>query len=113
MAEPRLRALSIVASVHQVVSFGAQIVAILWRRWRYEAKQREILLGSRYGRLVVFVVTKFLTDTAIRYDRVERDVLNGSAEDALAFKQAITDECNMTAITVSVSRDLNLGTVYV
>lgn len=73
--------------------------AIRVRQW--------VLLAKRYGMSIAFLVTFLSNDTAIRYERVERDVLNGSAEDALAFKQAITDECNMTAIAVSVSGDLS------
>ena len=57
-------------------------------------------LQRSYGRSVAVLVTFFLRDTATQYERVESVVLPSENEDILAFRQAITDECNMTAVAV-------------
>ena len=60
-------------------------------------------LRRYYGPFVASLVAIFLPDTAKQYERVERVVLHGKPEDALAFRQAVTDECNMTAVAVGRS----------
>ena len=60
-------------------------------------------LSRCYGPFVALLVSTFLSDTAKQYERVERVVLQGKPEDALAFRQAVTDECNMTAVAVGRS----------
>ena len=60
-------------------------------------------LRRYYGPFVALLVSIFLPDTAKQYERVERVVLQGKPEDALAFRQAVTDECNMTAVAVGPS----------
>ena len=60
-------------------------------------------LRRYYGPFVALLVTILLPDTAKQYERVKRVVLQGNPEDALAFRQAVTDECNMTAVAVGRS----------
>ena len=57
-------------------------------------------LIDKYGLPIGLPVSILLRDTATQYERVERDILHGSNEEALSFRQSITDECNMTAIAV-------------
>ena len=57
-------------------------------------------LTRSYGRAVAFFLLFFLRDTATRYEGVESLVLQGENDNVLAFKQAVTDECNMTAVAV-------------
>lgn len=57
-------------------------------------------LKRSYGRTTALLVTAFLRDTATQYERVESVILPGEHDDVLAFRQAVTDECNMTAVAV-------------
>ena len=59
-----------------------------------------VSLRRYYGPFIALLVSTFLPDTAKQYERVERVILQGKPEDALAFRQAVTDECNMTAVAV-------------
>lgn len=60
-------------------------------------------LKRSYGRTTALLVTAFLLDTATQYERVESVILPGEHDDVLAFRQAVTDECNMTAVAVRQS----------
>ena len=75
------------------VSAASYFIQDTWR-------QRELLKRS-YGAGIATFVSFILPDTVSRYERVERDILNGSDENALTFRQTSTDECNMTAVAVS------------
>ena len=57
-------------------------------------------LKRSYGRTTALLVTIYLRDTATQYERVESVILPGEDDDVLAFRQAVTDECNMTAVAV-------------
>lgn len=59
-------------------------------------------LRRSYGKVTSVVVTTISPDTAIRYARLEQDVLRGSAQNVLTFRQSVTDDCNITAVIVSV-----------
>ena len=61
-------------------------------------------LKRSYGPTIAVLVTLLLRDTATQYERVESVVLPGENDDVLAFRQAVTDECNMTAVAVGQSR---------
>ena len=54
------------------------------------------------GKVTSVVVTTISPDTAIHYARLEQDVLRGSAQNVLTFRQSVTDDCNITAVIVSV-----------
>jgi len=58
------------------------------------------LLGQNYGSQVATFVTLLLPKTATQYEQIDAEVLHGGDEETLAFRQAITDESNMTAIAV-------------
>ena len=60
-------------------------------------------LKRSYGRTTALLVTAFLRDTATQYERVQSVILPGEHDDVLAFRQAVTDECNMTAVAVGRS----------
>ena len=57
-------------------------------------------LQRSYGHSIAVLVIVLLRDTATQYERVESVVLPGQNEDVLAFRQAVTDECSMTAVAV-------------
>lgn len=58
------------------------------------------LLGQNYKPLVATFVTVVWPETATQYEQIDAKVLHGGDEETLAFRQAITDESNMTAIAV-------------
>ena len=58
-------------------------------------------LVSNYGPIIGLAVSFFLGNTASQYFRIQRSVLKGKDEDAVQFREAVTNECNMTAIAVS------------
>lgn len=87
--------ISSVASVIAIVQLSIQIFTI-------SVRYQQRLLIRNYGLPVGLPVSLLLRDTATQYERIEKDILHGRDADALAFKQAITDECNMTAVAVSL-----------
>lgn len=64
--------------------------------------QQQVLI-RRFGVPLGIFISVVLRDTANRYEKIEKEVLNGTDTEALAFKQSVTNECNMTAIAVSPS----------
>ena len=58
-------------------------------------------LSRTYGPHVALIITTVSPNTASEYDRLERVVLRGREEEALLFRDAVANECNMTAIAVS------------
>ena len=66
--------------------------------------QRRALVDN-YGPAVGLPVYFFLGNTATQYLRIQRSVLNGKDQDAVEFRQAVTYECNMTAIAVRTPSD--------
>lgn len=81
--------LSVTASVLVTVDIAIRI-----------ANKQRNTLTKNYGWAIGIPVSLILPDTANRYERIEKDVLNRDDEEALAFRQSITDECNMTAVAV-------------
>ena len=75
-----------VSLILQALNSGA------WRRHR--------LIRQNYGSNIATLVVFFLGDVASSYERIGIEVLNGPTENAISFRQAVTDECNMTAIAV-------------
>ena len=75
------------------------------RKYYYDilAKERaeRSLLDQNYGSVVATVVSVSSPEIATQYKQVDTKVLHGGEEETLAFRQAITDESNMTAIAVS------------
>lgn len=81
------------------LSVTAGAASILVTAIRIANKQRNTLTKN-YGWDIGILVSLLLRDTPNRNERIEKDVLNGDDEEALAFRQSITDECNMTAVAV-------------
>ena len=59
-----------------------------------------LLLGKNYGFVIAFFVSACLPDTASQYERIQNEILRGPKENAMTFRQTVTDECNMTAVAV-------------
>ncbi|KAG8533560.1 uncharacterized protein KY384_001300 [Bacidia gigantensis] len=91
MADP----LSVVAALFATISVAQQAFQLV-------ASQRFSSLERSYGSFVALFVSTFLRNTAGQYERIERIVIRGRDEDALAFRQAVTDECNMTAVAGAI-----------
>lgn len=57
-------------------------------------------LERSYGSLAAVIIIYTPVDVAAQHERVERIVVEGKDKDAFAFKQAVTNECSMTAVAV-------------
>ena len=58
-------------------------------------------LSQTYGSHVALIVIIIFPNTASEYARLQRVVLRGRRDEALLFRDAVANECNMTAIAVS------------
>ncbi|KAL8703546.1 MAG: hypothetical protein Q9201_003276 [Fulgogasparrea decipioides] len=67
-------------------------------------KTTRYILSKRYGLLERATLALLLPSIFIpeKYKQVEKFILNGRDEDTLVFRQAITDECNMTAVAGAI-----------
>ena len=65
--------------------------------------QQHQLLARNYGAFIASVVAWLSPETPRQYERIHNSILRGSKEEAMSFRQAITDECNMTAVAVSLA----------
>ena len=63
-------------------------------------RRQKSRIANNYGPFIGTVVTVILRGTATQYERIEKAILYGGDEEALAFRQAVTNECNMTAVAV-------------
>ena len=61
------------------------------------------IFSRTYGTTLGWIITIFFGKTATEYERISQVVLRGTDEEALRFRGAVTSECNMTAVAVSVS----------
>ena len=95
--------LSVSWGVVSVVS--ALVKAMLWSKAReaarFEKEAQRVALVANCGPTMGSAVSFVLGDTASQYFRIQRSVLKGKDEDAVQFREAVTNECNMTAIAVS------------
>lgn len=96
-----MEVIGVIASTIPLISAAASVRKQLVG-YRYK------LLSRDYGTLVASFVSAFFPDTAEYHDRVQRLILNGNEEDTVAFRQAVTDECNMTAVAVGQSARIKL-----
>ncbi|KAL9117973.1 MAG: hypothetical protein Q9187_005485 [Circinaria calcarea] len=62
----------------------------------------ELRSWDTYGQTTALLVSTIFRNTADEYERVERVVLRGGDKEALAFRQSVTDECNMTAVAGAI-----------
>ena len=72
---------------------------------RTQRSAQKKALVENYGPAIGLPVFFFLGNTATQYLRIQRTVLNGKDQDAVEFRQAVTYECNMTAIAVRLPPD--------
>lgn len=61
-------------------------------------------LKRSYEHTTALLVTVYLRDIVTQYERVESVILPGEHDNVLAFRQVVTNECNMT--TVAIGRSL-------
>ena len=89
-----------------VISVLSTIVKVkLWfeasEAARIQREAQRVALVGNYGPIIGWAVSFFLGNTASQYFRIQTSVLKGKDEDAVQFREAVTNECNMTAIAVS------------
>ena len=65
--------------------------------------QQHELLARKYGAFSASVVAWLSPETAGQYESIHYYILRGSKEEAMSFRQAITNECNMTAVAVRLA----------
>ena len=92
-------ALSIVSAIAVVVSLTEGVFGAA----RTQRNAQGNALVESYGLAVGLPVHFLLSNTSMQYLRIQRTVLNGEDQDAVDFRQAVTNECNMTAIAVRTS----------
>lgn len=88
----------------------ARLLSILRASYSYNSYNEILQLASRqqleliarnYGPFLSTTVATHLPETARQYESIHYDILRGSKEEAMSFRQAVTDECSMTAVAVS------------
>ena len=89
--------ISAIIDTVRLINFGYKLYAAA----RTQQNAQKDLLVRNYGWRLGVAVSLLLGDTAMHYYRIDTCILNGNDKDAIAFRKAITDECNMTAIAVS------------
>ena len=70
---------------------------------RLATRQQQELLRRHYGAFCASLIASLSPETAAQYESIHRHILQGRKEEAMSFRQAITDECNMTAVAVSLA----------
>ena len=89
-------------------SVTASVIALLDRSFTiYRAalqlandRQHE-LLARNYGAFCASMVAWLSPETPRQYESIHNHILRGSKDGAMSFRQAITNECNITAVAVS------------
>ena len=99
---PLVSVLGLAGPAIQFMSIGLRFLDASKAARTQRSAQKDALVGN-YGHAVGVPVSLLLGNTATQYLRIQRSVLNGNDEDAVEFRQAVTDECNMTAIAVRTS----------
>ncbi|KAI9705105.1 MAG: hypothetical protein M1836_006888 [Candelina mexicana] len=101
-----MEALSLVSNAITFVGFAVSVSKLTRKAYydRVQATKRveSSLLGRNYGSLVAFIVTVCWPETATQYEQIDAKVLHGGEEETLAFRQAIINESNMTAIAGAI-----------
>ena len=80
--------------------FSPTTFALLQLRLQLLSSETTSLVNT-YGLFVGLYVSFLWPGTASEYERIRRVILNGGDEEAFAFRQSVTDGCNMTAVAVS------------
>ena len=86
--------LSTAAALLSIVSLASRVIG------KQFLEATEVLIDN-YGPIAGVALAFYFGSTAPQYLRIQRSVLNGKDEDAVQFRQAVVNECNMTAIAVS------------
>lgn len=79
------------------------VVSFLHRARRIYSGGRDVGYSSlqrSYGPLAAILFLYLPFDIAAQHGRVERILIEDNDEHTLGLRQAVTDECNMTAIAV-------------
>lgn len=85
------------------LSFSASVIGLISitsRTFSWFVAVKYGSLSLNYGPTVALFISTVFPNTATYHERVQRTILDGNDENALAFRQAVTDECNMTAVAV-------------
>ena len=84
-----IHAMGLASSVIRLVDLGLRIQA------------RNInTISHSYGLIAGILISTCFPKTASDYERLQRTVLRGSDQDTLRFRDAVNNECNMTAVAV-------------
>lgn len=86
--------LSTAAALISTVSLASRVIG------KQFLEATEVLIDN-YGPRVGVALAFYFGSTAPQYLRIQKSVLNGKDEGAVQFRQAVVNECNMTAIAVS------------
>lgn len=96
----------------QSISFATPTLALLLSRnlslynyLRYDLADvsDRVALVKAYGRPFAVFMALLAPRVSSQYEIIHRSVLYGKEEEIMTFRQAILDECNMTAVAVSKS----------
>ena len=84
-----------------IVSFVASGLELYDHVFRLQEYHRDII-PQVYGPKAGFLIFTFFRSTASEYRRLQRIVLWGGDEETLRFRDSVINECNMTAVAVSL-----------
>lgn len=82
---------------------ASSIVSLVQISLEFRAYERATISQS-YGGTAGFFISTFFGSTASEFERLQRVILRGNDDEALRFRDSVTNECNMTAIAVSAPR---------
>ena len=83
-----------------VVAIGQVKLKPYIKAMRSSKRSQTLLLRRTQSRSVAFLITLIAPGVSAQYERVHALLLRDSDDEVLAFRQAISDECNMSAISV-------------
>ncbi|KAL2042320.1 hypothetical protein N7G274_004809 [Stereocaulon virgatum] len=65
-------------------------------------RRQKSRIAQNYGPLIGTVFAVIARGTATQYERIEKAILYGGDDEAVAFRDAVTNECNMTAVAGAI-----------
>ena len=83
-----------------VIPYTFLTAQITYAAFSYILSKQYSTLRRNHSFGIALFINAFLPSSATQFERVEKVILNGDDDDALAFKQAVTDECSMNAVAV-------------
>ena len=95
-----LEVAAITLNIAQVVGALVQTSKLIAEALSINLPRQYLLLSKNYGFVIAFFVSACLPDIASQYERIQNEILRGPKENAMTFRQTVTDECNMTAVAV-------------